>query len=121
MQPPIFFTPGQQLKTFTLYKKGTNVSARGRVTYAAEQEPIGTFRATIAQASPKEQERWGQMGHPVTHKIVARGVSPVLAGAAAEMIVEHDGRFWAVEGVHDPSGLHFFYTLFCNERQGAGK
>jgi len=90
MQPPIFFTPGQQLKTFTLYKKGTNVSARGRVTYAAEQEPIGTFRATIAEA-------------------------------AAEMIVEHDGRFWAVEGVHDPSGLHFFYTLFCNERQGAGK
>lgn len=61
------------------------------------------------------------MGHPVTHKIVARGIYPVLAEAAAETIVEANGRFWAVEGVHDPSRLHFFYTLFCNERQGVGK
>ncbi len=121
MQPPIFFTPGQQLQTFTIYKKGTNVSPRGRVAYSAEEQPIGAFRGTIAQASPKEQERWGQMGHPVTHKIVARGIYPVLAEAAAETIVEANGRFWAVEGVHDPSRLHFFYTLFCNERQGVGK
>lgn len=121
MQPPIFFTPGQQLKTFTLYKKQTNVSLRGRVTYSAEDRPIGEFRGTIARASPKEQERWGQMGHPVTHKIVARGVYPALREAEAEMLVGAGDRFWMVEGVHDPSGLHFFTALFCNERQGVGK
>lgn len=121
MQPPIFFTPGQQLKTFTLYKKKTNVSPRGRVTYGTEEEPLGTFRGTIVQAGQREQERWGQMGHPITHKIVIRGIYPVLDEAEAETVVGTEGRFWTVQGTHDPSELHYFHALYCNERLGAGK
>lgn len=111
---PLFLRPGQQLKTFEVFRKGSSVDDDGWVTLKAQPDLIDAVRGTITDASQREKFQWGQMGHPITHKIVIRGRTK--ADATDEI---HLGdRRWTVEGKHDPVELGFFSTLFCNERLG---
>ena len=114
---PLFFRPGQQWRKFTIYRKKTNVDSRGRVIYSTEHEPVGTFSGTIVQANQSEQMKWSQMGHPITHRVVVRGA----IDAQAEDYIALNGRFWSVQGKHDPMEIAYFHTLYCDERKGVGK
>ena len=113
---PLFFRPGQQLRSFDVYRKRVNEDEDElRETFAADPERIETIRGTIVQASQSEQFQWGQMGHPITHRIVVRG--RILAQATDEVRTE-DGRVWSVQSKHDPVELGFFSTLYCEEKLG---
>lgn len=111
---PIFFRPGQQLKTFDIYRKAVTADERGGVTWAAEGTKLETVRGSISRASQSEQYQWSQNGHPITHTIVVRG--RIQADAADE--VRQGGRVFSVQGKHDPAQLGLFSTLYCLERLG---
>ena len=115
---PLFFRPGQQLKRFTIYRKDAMVDTKGRVVYKTDLSQVGTFLGTVAQASQTEQLQWSQVGHPITHTVVVRGV---IDARAEDYIELGDGRTWFVQGKHDPVELSFFQTLYCEERKGVGK
>ena len=58
---PLFFKPGQELKTYEIYRKKASRDGRGRVSVAAQPELIDTVRGSISRASQSEQERWNQV------------------------------------------------------------
>lgn len=111
---PIFYKPGQGLKTYEIYRKKSTRDSRGRVITAAEPELIDAVRGTISQASQREREQWNQQGHPITHTIVIRGKTKARAGDEARYL----DRTFHIQGKHDPVGIGFFSTLYCQERLG---
>lgn len=111
---PIFYKPGQELKTYEIYRKKSIRDSRGRVITEAQPELIDAVRGTIAQASQREREQWNQQGHPITHTIVIRGRTKAEAGDEARLF----DRTFHIQGKHDPVGLGFFSTLYCQERLG---
>lgn len=113
----IFYKPGQELQTYEIYRNKSTRDSRGRVTTKAEPELIDSVRGTIAQASQREQERWQQQGHPISHTIVIRGRTMAEAGDEARV----HGHRYHIQGKHDPVGLGFFSTLYCQERLGVAQ
>ena len=111
---PIFYKPGQELRTYEIYRKKSTRDSRGRVTTQAQPELIDAVRGTIVQASQKEQERWNQQGLPISHTIVIRGRTKAEAGDEARVF----GHRYHIQGKHDPVGLGFFSSLYCMERLG---
>lgn len=114
MMAPIFYKPGQGLKTYEVFRKKAKLDSRGRVTVETQPELIDAVRGTIARASQKEQELWNQRGHPITHTIVIRGRTKAEAGDELRLF----DRAYHVQGKHDPVGVGFFSTLYCLERLG---
>lgn len=114
MMAPIFYKPGQGLKTYEVFRKKAKRDSRGRVTVETQPELIDAVRGTISRASQKEMARWNQMGHPITHTIVIRGRTKAEAGDELRLF----DRAYHVQGKHDPVGVGFFSTLYCLERLG---
>lgn len=114
---PIFFRPGEQIRTFEIYRKGVTEDAKGRVTYAAEPASIGTVKGTISQASQRERDQWNQMGHPITHTVTVRG----RTAAKASDEIRLSGRVFTIQGKDDPAELGIFSILYCLERLGVTK
>lgn len=63
-----------QFVSFTLLRPTTARSPYGRIMWG-EVEEVGAFRGILAQASNDEKERWRQLTHPVSHKVIQRGVA----------------------------------------------
>lgn len=114
---PFFFRPGQHVKPFDVYRKGTTIDEMGRPVFSAGPEKLETIYGTISRASQHEQFQWNQNGHPISHTIVCRG--RIRADAADE--VRTEGRVWTVQGKHDPAELGYFSTLYCLEKLGVSK
>lgn len=110
-----FYRPGQQLKTFEVFRRTASEDDVGRATYAKDPTLVDAVRGTIVQASQREQMTWGQNGHPITHTIVIRGRTKAEAGDELHLA----DRVWTVQGKHDPVELGFFSTLYCLERLDA--
>lgn len=66
--------PGQELRHFEVERPVKQKSENGRVKQGVGRALLGTMTAALAQAKPEEKERWLQLTHPVTHKIISRGV-----------------------------------------------
>lgn len=65
--------PGQGFKPFKVWRREGGISNTGRPTTAALAEK-GIFLGIISQVSPTEAEQFKQLGSPITHTIVQRGV-----------------------------------------------
>ena len=76
----IHLTPGQELRTFAVYRDGEHRTASGRVL-SNDVETIGEIRAILAAAKPEEILRWRQLEHPVTHKIIQQGTAVFFPSA----------------------------------------
>lgn len=111
---PLFYKPGQELKTYEIYREKGTRDSRGRVTVSAQPELIDTVRGTISRARQSEQARWNQQGHPISHTIVIRGRTKADAGDEVRI----GTKSYHVQGKHDPVELGFFSTLYCMERLG---
>lgn len=109
--------PGQGFKRFSVSKLGKAVNSKGRVQ-KAEYEPIGTIIGILATASQKEIEQWKQNGHPITHKVVQRGVN-VHAVAGNYLILSEPGmkdRYFYIQGRNNPGELNHMVRYFVEER-----
>ena len=112
----VFFLPGKELKPFTVWKAddSTRETANGRVLNNGYAE-TATFKGILAQAKPAEIERWKQLGHPVTHKIIQQGVcgTKITAGD----VLECDGRrFFVQTEPYNPGGINEWTIYYCDDR-----
>ena len=112
-----FYRPGQGFKTFTVKKLGKAVNTNGRVQKAG-YEDVGNIIGILATADQKEMEKWKQLGHPITHKVVQVGVAN-FAAATNCLVLSETGkkdRYFYVQGTGDPGELHHMMRYFVEER-----
>jgi len=110
----VMLLPGQELREFTVQRPQTHETQRGRETING-YETLGTLRAILAQAKPEEIQRWRQLNHPVTHKIITQH-KPDFEVKPGD-IFEHNGRrFYTQTLPYDPGDLSHWTIFYCDER-----
>lgn len=113
-----FLRPGQGFKKFMVKKKGKALTSSGK-PIKGEYEDVGTIIGILATASQKEQEQWKQNGHPITHKIVQKGIKNA-AIATNYLVLSEDGkkdRYFYVQGINNPGELNHMMRYFVEERR----
>ena len=110
----VHFRPGQQLKTFEVYKPQSGADSKGRIKSNLANAYAFDLRAPITQAKQKEIEQYKQQGHPITHTVKATGHPDV---SASDVLKLGDRKFY-VENTTDPSELGFELWIWCEERKG---
>ena len=110
--------PGQGFKRFSVTKLGKTVNSKGRVK-KGKYEDVGTIIGILATATQKEIEQWKQNGHPITHKVVQRGVN-IQAVAGNYLILSNPNgkdRYFYIQGRNNPGELNHMMRYFVEERQ----
>lgn len=109
--------PGQELREFDVYRDSEHRTASGRIV-SSGAEKLGTIRAVLAAAKPEEIERWRQLEHPVTHKIIQRGAAPFEI-RAGDSLVRGDKRYVVQTAPYNPGDLRHWTIYYCEERGDA--
>ena len=112
---PIQLVPGQELREFTVFRDGEYTTASGRVI-ANGREQIGTIWAVLAVARPEETERWRQLEHPVSHKIIQQGTPP-FAIQPGDVFIQNNRRYLVQTAPYQIGGLSHWTIYYCNERR----
>lgn len=106
--------PGQELRVFTVYRDGERRTPGGRVVMNGEAA-VGEIKAVLAAAKPEEIERWRQLEHPVTHKIIQQGVPPFEIRPGDS--IRHGSRRYIVQTApYNPGGINHWTIYYCDER-----
>lgn len=114
----VFLRPGEGFKKFTVKKKGKTLTESGKPV-AGGYVTVGPIMAILATATQKEKEEWKQKGHPISHKIVQRGINNA-AVATNYIVLSEKGkkdRYFYVQGATDPAELHHIMRYFVEERK----
>lgn len=113
----MFLFSGQEYREFIIYRGATVTTTGGRVLQNAQKE-VGKLVGVLAQANSKEKEKWKQITHPVSHKVVTRGeLTELQVGDSLTM----GGKTFFVSAVpYDVGGLGHFTVIYCSERLDFG-
>ena len=114
----VFLRPGEGFKTFTVKKKSKILTETGKPV-AGGYVTVGPIIAILATATQKEKEEWKQKGHPISHKIVQRGINNA-AVATNYIVLSEKGkkdRYFYVQGATDPAELHHIMRYYVEERK----
>jgi hypothetical protein len=106
--------PGQELRTFTVYHPVKRETQLGRVVRDSEIE-IGTCRAILAHASPEEKQRWRQLEHPITHKIIMQR-QPEFSIVSGDVFKHKNRRFVHQALPYNVGDLTHWTIFYCEER-----
>lgn len=110
----IFCVPGNELREVTVLQPENRETENGRVvnnTYVS----VCTIKAVFAAARPEEKERYRQLGHPITHKIIQQGICPVKIKAG--YILEREGRrFYIQTEPYNIGSLNYWTIYYCEEK-----
>lgn len=107
--------PGQGFMPYTVYKKGSTITATGRAVNAEYSPSDNKFFGILTAASQNEKEQWKQNGHPITHKIVEYSAMQ-KAGATDLLVCDITGGEYYVQGVKNPGNLNVTMIYFVEER-----
>ena len=110
----VYLRPGQELREFAVYRDVESRTASGRIT-SSGRERLGRIRAVLAAAKPEEIERWRQLEHPVTHKIIQQGAAQFAIKAGDSLICE-ESRYIVQTVPYNPGGLNHWTIYYCEER-----
>ena len=106
--------PGQELREFDVFRDAEHKTASGRVT-SNDRERLGTIKAILAAARPEEKERWRQLEHPVSHKLIQQGVPPFEVRPGDSFM--RGGRRYIVQTVpYNVGDLGQWTIYYCDER-----
>jgi hypothetical protein len=109
--------PGQEQREFAVLRPEGRENQRGQELVNGFT-PVGTIRAILAQAKPEEKERWKQLNHPVTHKIIMQHRPPFDIRPGD--IFERAGRRFYMQAVpYDPGDIGHWTVFYCDERSDA--
>jgi len=110
----VFLMPGQELRKFEVFRTGVRRTDSGRIMDNG-REKIGEIKAILAAAKPEERERWGQLEHPVTHKIIQQG-APAFKIIPGDSIERGESRYIVQGQPYDPGGISHWTIYYCDER-----
>jgi hypothetical protein len=109
--------PGQELRDITVSRPATRENARGQIVTNAF-ETVGTIRGILAAAKPEEIERWRQLNHPITHKVIMQRVPPFDVRPGD--IFEYAGRkFYNQTMPYNVGDIGHWMIFYCDERMDA--
>ncbi len=113
----VMLMPGQELRSFDVRRPKARETEMGRVLSAGrnEEELLGQIRAILAAAKPEEIERWRQLEHPVTHKIIMKH-KPPFAVRPGDIFEKSGRRFYVQTHPYDPGGIGHWTIFYCDER-----
>jgi hypothetical protein len=111
----VMLMPGQELREFTVSRPDTRGTENGREGLTNKFYEVGKVRAILAQAKPEEVQRWRQLNHPITHKIIMQHK------AAFEIqpgdIFERDGkRYYHQMSPYNVGDIGHWTIFYCDER-----
>lgn len=115
---PVMLRAGQELREFVVLKPERRDTESGRAGLTNQFVAIGKVRAILAQAKPDEIQRWRQLNHPITHKIIMQRLPdfPIMPG----YIFEWNGRrFYHTEIPYNVGDIGHWSIFYCNERADA--
>ena len=100
----IHLLPGQELHTFDVYRDGDHKTAGGRIV-SNGRERLGEIKAVLAAAKPEEIQRWRQLEHPISHKIIQQGIPPfeIVPG---DSLIRGNKRYIVQTAPYNPGGLN---------------
>jgi hypothetical protein len=110
-----FLRPGQELRDFEVLRDGTKKTDAGRVLASGEGTRIGTIKAVLAAAKPEEKERWRQLQHPITHKIIQQR-APTFEVLPGDAFVRAGRRFFVQAAPYNVGDLNHWTIYYCEER-----
>ena len=110
----INLVPGQELRQFDVYRSGEHRTDSGRII-ANGGDRIGSIRAVLAAAKPEETQRWRQLEHPVSHKIIQQGVPPFEI-RPGDSLVQGNMRYIVQAAPYNVGGIGHSTIYYCNER-----
>jgi len=111
----LMLRPGQELREFTVSRPETRGTDNGREGLTNEFQEVGKVRAILAQAKPEEVQRWKQLNHPITHKIIMQKKPPFDIRPGD--IFERDGkRYYHQMTPYDLGDLGHWTIFYCDER-----
>ncbi len=106
--------PGQELRQFSVYRDGEYKTASGRVINN-DTKQLGEIKAILAAAKPNEIERWRQLQHMVTHKIIQQGTAPFKI-KPGDFFVYGENRYFVQVSPYNVGGLNHWTIYYCDER-----
>ena len=107
--------PGQELREFTVLRPETRSTDNGREGLTNQFVEIGKISAILAQAKPEEIQRWRQLTHPITHKIIMQDRPPFDIKPGD--IFERAGRRFYNQAIpYDVGDLGHWTIFYCEER-----
>lgn len=110
----VFLAPGKELMEFDVFKPEKTETLRGQVLNN-KLTGSGKIKAVLAQASPLEIQRWKQLQHPISHKIIAKG-APDFEIAPGDILQLKKRRFVVRTNPYNIGGLYHFVIYYCQER-----
>jgi len=109
-----FFIPGQELREFTVLRPEARETDNGRILNNI-YTPIGTIKAVLAAANPTEKERWRQLQHPITHKIISRRIAAFEINPG-DVFEYGERRFYIQTKPYNVGDLGSWMIFYCEER-----
>lgn len=109
--------PEQFPKSFNVYEKDSEVSARGRVGKTSDPKLKGVLRCILSVAKPEERETFHQMGVNVTHDLIQRG-GPIAKEQDILALVKRgkETRWFRVQAIHNKGEMDIDTIYYCEER-----
>lgn len=115
----MFLNHGGLSTVFEVWRTSSVTTDMGRVLQNSPKK-VGELRGTLAVATSSEKERWGQLSHPVSHKVILRGVPEISllvgdilrwesCGAMRELILN--------KIPYDVGGLGHYILIYGDERR----
>jgi hypothetical protein len=107
----VFLTPGQEIREFAAKRPQKRETDNGRVT-PNDYEPLGEIKAMLTAAKPEEIERWRQLGHPATHKIIMQGKAAfdILPG---DIFEQAGRRFYNQAALYNVGDTGHWTIYYC--------
>lgn len=90
-------------------------SGKGRMTQG-EGILVGEFRGILAQAVASEKERWRQLTHPVTHKIIQKNL-PDFTVEVGDVFSTGTQEFIVSAVPYNVANLGQWVIYYCQERR----
>jgi hypothetical protein len=110
--------PGQGLKAFDIYKPETRGTDNGRAGLVNQYTKLGSIDAVLAAAKPEEVQRWKQLNHPVSHKIIMQKNPPYEVKPGYVFKLTDTGQQFFVETLaYDPGGIGHWTIFYCTDRR----
>ena len=114
----VMLLPGQELREFDVWKIETRGTDIGREGLINDYVKLGTLRAILAQARPEEIQRWRQLGHPVSHKVIMQHIPPFAVNAGYVFEQKSSGqRFYVSTLPYEPGGIGHWTIFYLNDRR----
>ena len=121
--------PGQEIRMFTVYRPDRHETDLGRILRDSDTK-IGNIMAILAAASTQEKERWRQLEHPITHKVILQHTTQyeILPGDVFVYMPQprpftqvngqeqRERRFYCQAMPYDIGDIGHWTIFYCEER-----